>query len=175
MRWRDVHRCDPGPRPGAAAGAQATLAASNLADRRPGDELNLERSARQGAEVGGHPLSGHVATTGTVTSAVFDEADAHLAFAVPARWLRYCFERGFIALDGISLTLAAVDRARGECRVQLIPDTLRRTALRRHRPGSRVNLEVEHHTHVLVDVVERVLGAQPGIQGSYKEGCALST
>jgi riboflavin synthase len=157
---------------------QATLAQTNLADRRPGDELNLERSARQGAEIGGHPLSGHVSTTGIVASAVFEGPDAHLAFTVAPRWARYLFERGFVAVDGASLTVSVADPARGECRVQLIPDTLRRTALRRHRPGSRVNVEVEHHTQVLVDVVERVLArgaAQPGIQGSYSEGCVLST
>jgi riboflavin synthase len=158
---------------------RATLEQTNLADRKAGDEVNLERSARQGAEIGGHLLSGHVSTTGTVTSAVFDGRDAHLAFTVPPRWSRYLFERGFVAVDGASLTLSAADAAGGEVRVALIPDTLRRTALRRHRPGSRVNVEVEHHTQVLVDVVERVLcaraAAQPGIQGSYSDGCALST
>lgn len=142
---------------------QATLAQTNLGDRRPGDEVNLERSARQGAEIGGHPLAGHVSTTALVTSAEFDGPDAHLAFSVPPRWARYLFERGFIAVDGASLTVASVDAEDGSCRVQLIPDTLRRTALRRHRPGTRVNVEVEHHTQVLVDVVERVLAHRGGM------------
>lgn len=139
----------------------ATLAVTNLADRLVGDEVNLERSARQGAEIGGHLVSGHVSTTATVTSIAVDGDDPHLAFAVPPRWSRYLFERGFVAVDGMSLTVQRVMHERGECRVALIPDTLRRSALKRHRPGSRVNLEVEHHTQVLVDVVERVLERGP--------------
>jgi len=138
----------------------ATLACSNLADRVVGDEVNLERSARQGAEIGGHIVSGHVSTTGHVLS--FDEGpdDAHLAFELSPQWARYVFARGFLAVDGASLTVAEADAARGRFRVQLIPDTLRRTALRKHRPGTRVNLEVEHHTQILVDVIERVLDAR---------------
>lgn len=135
----------------------ATLAVTNLDDRVAGDEVHLERSARQGAEIGGHWVSGHVSTTATVTSIAVDGDDPHLALAVPPRWGRYLFERGFVAVDGLSLTVQRVEPERSACRIALIPDTLRRSALRRHRPGSRVNLEVEHHTQVLVDVVERVL------------------
>jgi riboflavin synthase len=134
---------------------RATLAATNLADRLPGDEVNLERSARQGAEIGGHAVSGHVSTTAVVTSIETEGVDAHLALRVPVRWARCLFERGFVALDGVSLTLQHVDAEAGTARVALIPDTLRRTALRRHRAGSRVNVEVDHLTQVVVDAIER--------------------
>lgn len=139
----------------------ATQSATNLADRLPGDEVNLERSARQGAEVGGHAVSGHVSSTGVVTAIAADGDDAHLAVRVPPRWARCLFERGFVALDGVSLTLQRVDVAAGEVQVALIPDTLRRTALRKHRVGSRVNVEVEHLTQVVVDAIERVSALGP--------------
>jgi riboflavin synthase len=134
-----------------------TLATTNLGDRVPADEVNLERSARQGAEIGGHAVSGHVSTAAVVTSIVTEGEDPHLTFRVPPRWARYLFDRGFVAVDGASLTLQQADAVRGEGRVALIPDTVRRTALKRHRPGSRINLEIEHHTQVLVDTVERAL------------------
>jgi len=135
----------------------ATLACCNLGERQAGDEVNLERSARQGAEIGGHVVSGHVSTTATVVSCSAEGAHAHIAFRVPSRWARCLFERGFVALDGVSLTVGEADAGSGLFRVALIPDTVRRTALRRHRPGSFLNVEVEHHTQVIVDTIERVL------------------
>lgn len=156
---------------------QATLQHSSLGDRVAGDEVNLERPARQGAEIGGHPVSGHVSTAGVVSSTCFEGADAHLCLRVPPRWSRCLFERGFVALDGASLTVTVADRERGEFRVALTPETLRRTSVRRHRPGTRINVEVEHQTQVLVEVIERVMGQalQPGVKGSYSEACAVST
>ncbi|CAI8865158.1 riboflavin synthase [Methylococcus capsulatus] len=137
-----------------------TLALTNLGDRRVGDEVNLERSARLGDEVGGHHVSGHVSTTGVLTSVELEGPGSHhIEFQVDPEWTRYIFLRGFLAVDGASLTVAEADSERGRFRINLIPETLRNTCFRRYRVGDRVNIEVEHQTQVLVDVVTRTISA----------------
>jgi riboflavin synthase len=136
---------------------RGTLEITNLADRRVGDPVNLERSAVYGAEIGGHMVSGHVSTTADLTGLELKDDDAHIEFRVPAEWFRYVFLRGFLAVDGASLTVAHIDEAQRLCRINLIPETLRNTCIGRYRSGDRLNIEVEHHTQVLVDVISRTI------------------
>jgi len=134
-----------------------TLGLTNLGSLTEGTLVNVERSFRVGDEVGGHILSGHVADTVRVVRV--DQADnlRELHFGVNAQWMKYLHHKGFVALDGASLTLASVDPERQEIVVSLIPETIERTTLGRVTEGSLVNLEIDAQTQAVVDTVERML------------------
>jgi riboflavin synthase len=118
-----------------------TLAHSSLADLPPGERVNLELPLRVGDRIGGHFVYGHVDRTVKVLSAFAEGTGMRFSFEI-ADELRPCIAvKGFVALDGVSLTVAAVQDHAFE--VAVIPETLRRTTLGRIRPGSRVNLEVD--------------------------------
>ena len=140
----------------------ATLDRTNLGDRRVGDVVNIERSARQGDENGGHAMYGHVSEAARISSIQLDGPYAHVALYVRNPWARYLFPRGFLSINGASLTLAEADADRGYCRVNLIPETIRATGLFQYKVGDRLNIEVESQTQVLVDVIERVLERKLG-------------
>ncbi|MDO5686997.1 MAG: riboflavin synthase subunit alpha [Neisseria sp.] len=135
-----------------------TLAKTNLGALRAGDRVNIERAARFGDEIGGHVMSGHV--MGTVTLMRVDE-DAHnrsLWFRLPERLRAYVLEKGFVGLDGCSLTVGTVtDDA---FNVHLIPETLNRTLFGTRQVGDAVNLEIDAQTQAVVDTVTRVLAAR---------------
>ena len=130
---------------------------SNLGSVEVGDLANVERSLKFGDEIGGHVLSGHIADV--VTVAQIDEGanERTVWFDVPAQWLAFLFHKGFIALDGASLTISAIDRTRGRISVSLIPETISRTSLGRVVVGDRVNLEIDVQTQTIVSTVERLL------------------
>ena len=119
-----------------------------------GDSVNVERSLRLGEEVGGHMLSGHVAATCAVVAV---EADDGLSAAVPAAWMPYLMPKGFVALNGVSLTIADLDRERGVLRVGLVPETLARTTFDQVAVGEALNLEVDARTQATVDAVRTLL------------------
>ena len=128
-----------------------TLRRSSLAPLAPGDPVNLELPLRAGAPLGGHMVQGHVDGTGTVGDAR-DEGFARVVrIACDGDLLRYVVEKGSIAVDGVSLTVASVDD-RGFT-VSLIPETLERTTLGEASPGRVVNLEVD----VLAKYVEKLV------------------
>jgi len=134
-----------------------TLDLTNLCALEVGDLVNVERSFRVGDEIGGHILSGHV-TDGVVVSSL-NEADnlRDITFSVPAGWMKYLHHKGFVALDGASLTIASVDQEADLISVSLIPETIERTTLGRVKVGDRVNLEVDSQTQAVVDTVERMI------------------
>ncbi|HEY5647255.1 MAG TPA: riboflavin synthase subunit alpha [Pseudomonadales bacterium] len=134
-----------------------TLRLTNLGALKVGDRVNVERSFRVGDEVGGHVLSGHVASTARVVR--IEQADnlRELHFQVDPEWLKYLHHKGFVALDGASLTLAAVDTGRREITVSLIPETIERTTLGQVEVGTLVNLEIDAQTQAVVNTVERLL------------------
>ena len=135
-----------------------TLRLTNLGDLRVGDSVNIERAARFGDEIGGHAMSGHVICMAELTE--IDEApdNRRLWFELPAVYARFLFEKGYIGIDGISLTIGDVQGARF-C-VNLIPETLARTTLRDRVPGDRVNIEIDPQTQAIVETVERVLATR---------------
>lgn len=135
-----------------------TLRVTTLGDLGAGAEVNVERAARIGDEIGGHLLSGHVHCTATVTSVETPDNNRRLCFSVPAEWREYLITKGYIAVDGASLTVAELTGA-GFC-VYLIPETLRATHFGSLAPGDRVNIEIDHQTQVIVDTVKR-LGLTP--------------
>ncbi len=114
-----------------------------------GSLVNLERSARIGDEIGGHLLSGHIYGTATLSSI----SDNVYQFSCPKGWMNYFFSKGFVAIDGISLTLVDVDKARGHFTVHLIPETLKRTTLGQKRIGDGVNIEIDALTQAAVETV----------------------
>lgn len=133
----------------------ATLERTNLSDLKVGDTVNLERSAKPNDENGGHAMAGHIATTATLVSIKSEMPGAHIRFSVPEEWAKYIFPRGFLAVNGASLTVAeAKDNV---FQINLIPETLRQTTFPRYKTGDRLNIEVDHQTMVMVDVVERTL------------------
>jgi len=134
-----------------------TLKQTNLGSLRVGDLVNVERSFRVGDEVGGHILSGHVADTAGVERISTADNLREIWFSVDAGWMKYLHHKGFVALDGASLTIAAVAPYRNEISVSLIPETIERTTLGRVQPGDRVNLEIDAQTQAVVNTVERLL------------------
>ena len=133
-----------------------TLDRTNLGRLAVGQMVNVERSATLADEIGGHRVSGHITTTARIEGIAVDEANRVMRFAVAPQWLRLLFHKGFVALDGASLTISAIDR--GDCwiEVSLIPETLARSTLGFRRSGEEVNLEVDAETQAIVETVERL-------------------
>ena len=130
---------------------EETLRRSSLAGLAEGDHVNVEPALQAGARMGGHIVQGHVDGLGTVES-VREEGFAHIVrVAAPADLLRYVVEKGSIAVDGVSLTVSAVDEEAFE--VSLIPETLERTTLGEAATGREVNLEVD----VVAKYVEKLV------------------
>ena len=131
-----------------------TLSRTALGSVRPGGAVNVEPSLRVGDPLGGHVVQGHVDAVGRVRS-VTPEGDGRRVWVdAPETVVRYCIEKGSIAVDGASLTVAAFDDDGFE--VALIPHTLAVTTLGSLEPGDEVNLEAD----VLGKVVERLLAAR---------------
>jgi riboflavin synthase alpha subunit len=128
-----------------------TLARTSLGRLGPGDQVNVEPALRVGEPLGGHIVQGHVDDLGTVASLVEEGDGARLTIGAADDILRLCVEKGSIADDGVSLTVAALE---GETfSIALVPHTLAATTLGRLAPGTPVNLEVD----VLAKYVDRLL------------------
>jgi riboflavin synthase len=130
-----------------------TLRRSTLGSLAEGDRVNLEPPLRAGDPLGGHVVQGHVDGTGVVEAVTEDGFARVLRIAAAAELLRYVVEKGSIAVDGVSLTVAEVDG--GGFAVSLIPETLEHTTLAAAAPGDAVNLEVD----VLAKYVEKLTAA----------------
>lgn len=133
-----------------------TLRITNLGKLQQGDFVNIERAMRFGAEVGGHILSGHVYCTAEITQRIVKENNLQIWFALPnEEVMKYVLTKGFIAIDGISLTIGEV-KDRTFC-VNLIPETIERTLIAKRAVGEAVNIEIDPQTQAIVDTVERYL------------------
>lgn len=141
---------------------QQSLALSTLAGLRPGSRVNVERAARDGAEIGGHPLSGHVDGLGRIVALRRPENNRVLRIALPPALVRYVFAKGYVAVNGCSLTAAEVDRRAGWFEVWLIPETLRMTTFADKQEGDAVNIEIERQTQVFVDTVREAVDERLG-------------
>ena len=128
-----------------------TLSRSSLRDAAAGSEVNLELALRASDRLGGHIVQGHVDGVGTVRALSGDGFARRIEIDAPAAVLRYVVEKGSIAVDGISLTVAGLNET--SFNVSLIPQTLERTNLGHAAPGTTVNLEVD----VLAKYVEKLL------------------
>ncbi|WP_326544073.1 riboflavin synthase subunit alpha [Pseudorhodoferax sp.] len=144
---------------------QQSLALTTLGTLHGGSRINVERAARDGAEIGGHPLSGHVDVVAQVLQ-VRRPANNHvLRIGVPAPWMRYVFAKGYIAVNGASLTVAEAQRqadGSGWFEVWLIPETLRQTTFGDKQEGAALNIEIERQTQVFVDTVRAAVDERLG-------------
>lgn len=118
-----------------------TLRRTALGDRRPGDAVNLERALRADARLGGHIVQGHVDGTGVVGEVRPEGEGTLVRIDAPPELMRYVVEKGSVALDGVSLTVAARDDE--GLTIALIPHTLGATTLGEAAPGRRMNVEVD--------------------------------
>lgn len=134
---------------------QETLRVTNLGELTVGDRVNFERAARFGDEIGGHAMSGHILCTAEVVAIDTSPNNHQVRFKLPSAWRKYIFTKGYIGIDGISLTIG--DVADDEFDVNLIPETLQRTNIGSRRIGDRVNIEIDPQTQAIVDTIERVL------------------
>jgi len=135
---------------------QETRSLTTLSELRVGRQVSVERSCRVGDELGGHDVFGHVIGTGVVSEVQSVGGQLDLTVQVPAAWMKFILHKGFIALDGSSLTVGAV-RPEGFFDVHLIPETLRVTSFAHKRVGDRINVELDSRTVAIVETVERVL------------------
>lgn len=141
-----------------------TLKRTNLGLLRARDEVNLERPLTLGKSLGGHLVQGHVDATGRVASVIRDDETTMIRFEAPAEVMRYVVEKGFIAVDGVSLTVVARDTS--SFQVSIVDYTLKNTTLGRRRVGDLVNLEVDiiakyveqfaqnRHTGITIDFLQ---------------------
>lgn len=139
---------------------QQSLSLTTLGALHSDSRVNVERAAAQGAEVGGHVLSGHVDVKATLAALREPENNRVLRIALPAPWMRYVFAKGYVAVDGASLTVAEAHReadGSGWFEVWLIPETLRMTTFADKRVGDAFNIEIERQTQVIVDTVREAV------------------
>ena len=134
-----------------------TLRRSSLAAATPGAPVNLERAMPADGRFGGHVVQGHVDGTAEVVSREPGDRWEVVTFTLPSALSAYVVEKGSITVDGVSLTVSALDDEAGTFSVSLIPTTLDLTTLGARRPGDVVNLEVD----VLAKYVQRLLAATP--------------
>ena len=128
-----------------------TISRTTLGGLASGDEVNLETATRAGEPLGGHYVQGHVDGVGQIESVEPEEEGARMRISAPPELLRYCVEKGSIAVGGVSLTISALDD--GAFEVALVPHTLEETTLGRAQRGDDVNLEVD----ILAKYVEKLV------------------
>jgi riboflavin synthase len=131
---------------------------TNLGGLRPGDGVNLERALALGGRLGGHLVQGHVDGTGRVVAVTPEEEALLLRVSAPPELMPYIVQKGFIAVDGVSLTVVDADANATSFTVSLVGYTRQHTNLGGKKPGDVVNLEVD----ILAKYVERLMGAKPG-------------
>lgn len=133
-----------------------TLRITNLGALQVGDRVNIERAAKFSDEIGGHLMSGHIMTTAEICKIIQSENNREVWFRLQdAEQIKYILRKGYIGIDGISLTVGDVTKTRF-C-VHLIPETLERTTLGSKKLGHQVNIEIDPQTQAIVDTVERVM------------------
>ena len=128
-----------------------TISRTTLGGLATGDEVNLETATRAGEPLGGHYVQGHVDGVGQIESVEAEEEGAHVRISAAPELLRYCVEKGSIAVCGVSLTISALDD--GAFEVALVPHTLEQTTLGGAQEGDAVNLEVD----ILAKYVEKLV------------------
>lgn len=140
-----------------------TMRRTNLGKLRPGSKVNLERAMSANGRFGGHIVSGHIDGTGTVKKMQREENAVWVTISADASVLRYIVEKGSVAIDGISLTVANVTQQ--DFSVSVIPHTAQQTTLLSRTPGDTVNLECD----IIAKYTEKLLRpqAQSGLSADF--------
>lgn len=139
-----------------------TLCITNLGELKVGDKINFERAAKFGDEIGGHLMSGHIATTAMICKIIRSENNCEIWFElsdIAAHFMKFILPKGFVGIDGISLTVGEVNK--NKFCVHLIPETWVRTTLGSKKFMQYVNIEIDSQTQAIVETVERVLTNMP--------------
>ncbi|MCL9781874.1 riboflavin synthase subunit alpha [Vibrio sp. S4M6] len=130
-----------------------SLIITTLNELTVGKKVNVERAAKDGAEIGGHPLSGHIDFSTKISAISQHESNYCIRFELPHMWKSYVFAKGYIAINGASLTVSDVSKSEGWFEVWLIPETRRATTFELKSIEDKVNIEIERGTQVVVDTV----------------------
>ena len=133
-----------------------TLDVTTLNNVKENDIVNVERSVKLGDEIGGHLVSGHVSDVVTICQIDKPENNHVITFQTNSEVIRYVFTKGYIALNGVSLTVGEVNRSDNRFSVYLIPETLRLTNLGSKEVGDSINLEIETQTRNMIDTISVV-------------------
>ena len=141
---------------------QETLKVTNLGLLKVGDPVNIERAARFGDEIGGHQMSGHILFMAQVKEIIHSENNCQISFQVAKQYQKFIFTKGYIGIDGISLTIGTLTTTDDKVffNVNLIPETLQRTNIGIRQIGDFINIEIDPQTQAIVETVERVLAEQ---------------
>ncbi|MEL0331878.1 MAG: riboflavin synthase subunit alpha [Candidatus Poseidoniales archaeon] len=134
---------------------QETLERTNLGRLLAGDEVNIERSLKMGDELGGHLLSGHIMGTGQITARTEVGEGVDLTVSTPSSMMKFIHEKGYIGLNGASLTIGEV--VEHQFNIHLIPETLRLTTFASIQKGDLINIEIDAMTQTIVATVERIM------------------
>ncbi len=135
-----------------------TLQKTTLGNKSAGRTVKLERALKMGDELGGHLLSGHILGMGEITERIKGKENLDLRISCPNHIMKFVQEKGYIAIDGISLTIGNVDET--SFSIHLIPETLALTTISDKQVGDKVNIEVDSMTQTIVTTVERILEAR---------------
>ncbi len=135
----------------AATAVQETLNRSTLKHIRPGDRVNLERAMRASDRMGGHMVQGHVDGIGAISKIEKSGTGTRISFTIPQALGKYCVEKGSVCVNGVSLTIAEIDKSKLTAAV--IPHTYGNTVFQFLEEGSEVNIEVD----ILAKYVEKML------------------
>lgn len=134
---------------------QETLSRTTLGQAVEGDVVNLERALKMGDELGGHLLSGHIMCKSSVVSRKDNGEGVDLEISINDELKPYIMEKGYIAIDGISLTIGKVNQ--NTFNLHLIPETLERTTINSKIEGSLVNIEIDSITQAVVSTVTSIM------------------
>jgi len=137
---------------------EETLLRTNLGSLEEGSIVNLERSISASSEIGGHLMSGHIHFRGKVKSILNKESTKDITIYFPKNFKKYIFEKGYIGINGCSLTLGKVSK--NYFLIHLIPETLAVTNLSDLISESLVNVEIDQNTIAIVETVDKALAAQ---------------
>jgi riboflavin synthase len=135
-----------------------TLQLTNLAKLAIGSLVNYERSVTFGTELGGHIVSGHIHCTATITQIVQQQNNYKMQLCLPSKWKKYVLYKGFVAINGASLTVGNIDEL--GFWLHLIPETLAITNLSTAQVGDELNIEVDQQTFTIINTVENYLSQQ---------------
>jgi len=135
---------------------QETLDKTNLELLKKHSVVNIERSIKQGDELGGHIVSGHVDTTATISKIIKPKNNYILKFNCPKSLMKYIYPKGFITVNGASLTIVKTFK-KGGFTVHLIPETLKTTTFSSLKVGDKVNIEIDRQTQVIVNTIKQYL------------------
>jgi len=137
---------------------QETLSRTTLGNVKEGGLVNLERALKVGDELGGHLLSGHIMSTSSVISKKNNGEGVDVEISLIEKLKPYIMEKGYIAIDGISLTIGAVNS--NSFNLHLIPETIGRTTINSKTEGSMVNIEIDSMTQAIVTTVSSMMKEQ---------------